>query len=325
MIIMKKSTLKFLAIAMFALLGTSVFAQTTYEITFQVDMTEADPFDPATDEVYMSGSFADWAQPGSDVLFMMEPLEVGSMIYTLTATIDSGEVQYKYFRVIDGAASWDNGEWTGDPNRKIYITDAATVEDVWADKPFEVTFNVDMTGADPFDPSTDAIYIGGSLANGWAMPGTIPAYEMTSDDDVMYTITLLLYPGDYQYKYFRVIDGVASWDNGEWTGDPNRDVTVDTVASTVDNIWGELNSIFTQPNEFTYSMYPNPVVNILNIGNTNDVTKVDVYDVNGRLIQTMDVFAQQNITINVSELQTGVYFVNVHNDKGVSTAKFVKN
>ncbi|MBC8319987.1 MAG: T9SS type A sorting domain-containing protein [Bacteroidetes bacterium] len=238
---MKKSTLKFLAIAMFVLMGTFVMAQTQYTINFTVDMTLADPFDPATDEVYMSGNFAGWAQPGSDVTYKMAPLDVGSMFYTLTVTIDSGEVQYKYFRVIDGAASWDNGEWTGDPNRKVYLTGDFTFENVWANKPHDITFNVDMTDADPFDPATDAIYIAGSLANGWAQPGTMTSYMMTTTDDINYTITLLLYPGDYMYKYFRVIDGVASWDNGEWNGDPNREVTVDTMAAVINNVWGDIN------------------------------------------------------------------------------------
>ena len=327
---MKKSTFKFLAIAMLALLGTSVFAQTTYEITFNVDMTEADPFDPSTDEVYMSGSFAGWAQPGTDVTYKMEPLEAGSMIYTLTATIDSGEVQYKYFRVIDGVASWDNGEWTGDPNRYYYTSEDITLENVWGNQLMSVKFTVDMTEADPFNPETDEVYMAGSLFPGasWVEPGILESYKMNpvSDDSAMfYRLECYLYPGNYEFKYFRVINGEHSWNNGEWEGGDNRVLAVGSTALKIDNIWAEISSIFTQPNEFTYSMYPNPVVTMLNINNTNDVSKVNIYDVNGRLVQTMDVFAQQNITLNVAELQTGVYFVNVYNKTGVQTAKFVKN
>lgn len=323
--IMKKSTFKFLAIAMFFFMGTYVMAQTQYEMTFTVDMTNADPFDPATDEIYMSGTFAGWAQPGTDVAYKMEPLDVGSMIYTYTATIDSGEVMYKYFRVIDGAASWDFGEWTGDPNRKIYITGDAQVDNVWANKPRDITFNVDMTDADPFDPATDAIYIAGDLANGWAQPGTLSPYMMTTTDDVNYTITLLLYPGTYYYKYFRIIDGAPSWDNGEWTGDPNREVTTDTVAATFNDVWAvEPAGIFNEPNEFTYSMYPNPVLTVLNIDNTSDVSQIDVFDATGRMVRTVEV-TTANVTIDVAELQVGVYIVNVHNDKGTQTSKFIKN
>jgi type IX secretion system substrate protein len=325
--IMKKSTLKFLAIAMFFFMGTFVMAQTQYEITFQVDMTDADPFDPATDEIFMSGSFAGWAQPGSDVTYKMEPLEVGSMLYTLTATIDSGEVQYKYFRIIDGAASWDNGEWTGEDNRIVYPTGATEYANMWANRPVVVTFIVDMTDADPFNPTTDAVYIAGTLANGWTKPGEISAYMMTPLDaePMKYGIDLSLYVGDYAYKYFRVIDEVPSWDNGEDIP-TDRTVTVDTLTTDVMDVWSDIEAgIFGEPNEFTYSMYPNPVVTLLNIGNTSDVSQVEVFDITGKLVRTVEVASVQQVTIDVAELQTGVYIVNVRNDKGIQTSKFVKN
>ncbi len=326
--IMKKSTLKFFAIAMFFLMGTYVMAQTQFSVEFIVDMTDAETFNPDTDDIYMSGTFAGWAEPGSDVAYKMEPLDVGSMFYTLTATIDEGEVMYKYFRVIDGVTSWDNGEWTGDPNRKVFLTGETMYENVWANKPHDITFTVDMTPADPFNPATDDVYIAGSLANGWAMPGSVSAYMMTPLEvgSMFYTITLLLYPGDEMFKYFRVIDGVASWDNGEWTGDPNREVTVDTVAAIIENEWGDLVAgIFTEPNIFTYSMYPNPAITLLNIDNTSDVSQIDVYDVTGKLARTVQLDAAPSVSIDVAELQAGVYIINVYNKKGVQTSKFVKN
>lgn len=324
---MKKFTINFLAIAMFFLMGTYVMAQTQYEITFQVDMTEADPFDPATDDVYISGNFAGWATPGSDITYKMEPLEVGSMIYTLTATIDSCELLYKYFRIIDGAATWDNGEWNGDPNRKVYITETATLENVWANKPYDITFNVDMTNADPYDPTTDSIYIGGSLANGWAVPGTISAYMMHKSDTIAntYTITLLLYKGDYQFKFFRCIDNVPSFDNGEWEGDPNREVTTDTIAAVFNYNWGVNAGIFDTKKPFSYTMYPNPVTTSLNLFNISDATQIDVYDITGKLVRTLQLELVQDISIDVAELQSGVYIVSVFNNTGVQTTKFVKN
>jgi len=325
---MKNFTLKLFTLCMFLLMGTIVMAQTQYAITFQVDMTNADPFDPTTDDVYMSGTFADWTQPGMDVAFKMEPVEVGSMFYTLTATIDSGEVMYKYFRVIDGAASWDNGEWTGDPNRKIFITGDATYENIWADKPMEIVFNVDMTDADPFDPTTDDVYIGGSLANGWAQPGSVGAYMLTPTDDneFIYTITLLLNAGDHMYKYFRIINGEPSWDNGEWSGDPNRELTTDTLALVVDDVWALIDAGIPSVNQpFSYSMYPNPVNSLLNFSGINDVTKIDIFDLTGKLIRTINLEYTKEISINVNDFQSGVYFVKVYNNSGVQATKFIKN
>lgn len=320
---MKKFTFRMLTLSMMMFMGVFAFGQFT--TTFNVDMTDAEGFDAATDEIFMSGSFAGWAEPGSDAAFKMEPVEAGSMVYTLTATVDSGEVQYKYFRVISGAASWDNGEWTGDPNRKIFVVaDGGTLDNVWANMPYNVTFTVDMTNADPFDPATDAIYIGGDLANGWAQPGSVSAYMLTPVNETMvYGIDLLLYPGDYAYKYFRIIDGEPSWDNGEWTGDPNRMVTTDSTVTMVEDVWGTT-GIFDVKAEFAYSMYPNPANDILTVANTADVSQVDIYDVTGKMVMTVNV-ASENVTLNVSNLNTGMYIINVTNEKGVQTSKFVKN
>lgn len=314
-----------ITLIMLLLMGSYAMAQTQYSITFQVDMTEAETFNPDTDDVYMSGTFAGWAQPGSDTMYKMLPTEVGSFIYTLTATIDSGEVQYKYFRVIDETASWDNGEWNGDPNRKIYIAGDATIENVWANKPYDITFNVDMTDADPFNPDTDDIYIGGSLANGWAQPGSLSSYMLTPGDDNIYSITLLLYPGDYMYKYFRIIDGVPSWDNGEWAGDPNREITTDTLASTVDDVWAIINAGIHENVPFAYSIYPNPVDNEVSLDGINDVTKIELFDITGKLVKSIKLEFTEKTSINVSDFQNGMYIVKVYNDSGVQTTKFVKN
>jgi len=325
---MKKFTFKFLAMAMFFLMGTAVMAQTQYSITFKVDMTGVETFNPDTDALWMSGNFAGWAEPGSDEAFKMAPMETGSMFYVLTATIDSGEVQYKYFKSSGDTINWSKGEWDGDPNRKIYIRQDETVENMWANKPQDVTFLLDMTDADPFNPETDAVYIAGTLASNWAMPGSLSPYMLTPTEtgSLFYTVTLSLSAKEYQYKYFRVIDGEASWDNGEATGTTNRIITTDTVAATFEDIWGDMNSgIFGQPNVFTYSMYPNPVVTVLNIDNTSDVNLVEVFDVTGKLVRTIQVALAQSVTIDVAELQEGVYIVNVTNDKGTQTSKFIKN
>lgn len=324
---MKKITLKIITLCMFLIMGTYVMAQTQYNLTLQVDMTNAETFDPTIDDIFVSGSFAGWTQPGEDMMYKLEPLEEGSMIYALTATVDSGEVQYKYFRVIDGAASWDNGEWTGDPNRKIYLTADATIENVWANMPYEITFNVDMTNADPFDPTTDEIYIAGSLANGWAQPGTMTNYKLTptEENEMIYTINLLLYNGDYMYKYFRIIDGEASWDNGEWLGDPNREITVDSVM-TFNDVWNVPNlGIFSIDNSFNYKIFPNPVKNELTINGISKANKIEVYDMTGRLLKTIELQNTEETSINASELNNGVYFIRVYNKVGVQTAKFIKN
>jgi len=320
---MKKTTLKFFAVAMIMLMGSFVMAQTQYELTFNVDMTDAG-FDAATHEVFMSGSFASWAEPGTDLNYKMEPTEAGSMIYTLTVMADSGEVMFKYFTIEIGTPSWAGGEWDGDPNRVWYTRENKGFDHVWGQKPQTLTFNVDMSTAESFDPATQTVYISGSMASGWAEPGTMSRFMLTSTDDVNYSLELTTDFGDQMYKYFLVTDGVPSWSGGEWDGDPNREVTIDTVAVTVNDVWGEIAGIFDTYNEFTYSMYPNPVLNVLNIDNTADVSQIDVFDATGRMVRTVEV-SSSKVTIDVADLETGVYIVNVHNEKGAASSKFIKN
>lgn len=323
---MKKFTLNFLAVAMFLFMGSYAMAQTQFSTTFKVDMTDVEIFDSSTDAIFMSGTFAGWAQPGTDAMYKMEPMEAGSMIYTLTAAVDSGEVMYKYFRVVAEEASWDLGEWTGDPNRMVYLTGETTYENVWANKPYTQTFNLDMTGADPFDPATETVYIAGELANGWAQPGTVSNFMMnpTEEGSMIYTINLTLNAGTYAYKFFRIIDG-ASWDYGEDI--PNdRTVTFDTIATTVDDVWSDIEAgIFDQKSPFSYKMYPNPANISLNLSNISEVNKIEVYDVTGKLIRTIATEGVENVTIDVTDLNTGVYILNATNKNGVQTTKFVKN
>jgi len=103
---------------------------------------------------------------------------------------------------------------------------------------YNVTFNVDMTDVSSFNPESDDVYIAGSFA-GWVQPGTNQNLKMlpTEADSMIYTITLALEAGTYEYKYFRVIDDNPSWDNDEWPGDPNRVITV-TEDKVVNDIWG---------------------------------------------------------------------------------------
>ncbi|NOX87207.1 MAG: T9SS type A sorting domain-containing protein [Chlorobi bacterium] len=321
---MKTTTLKFLMLSMFLLLGTWMAGQTKISVTFKVDMAEAEDFNPATDDIYISGSFADWAQPGSDESFKMSTgLQI--KVYELTLDVDSGEIMYKYFIVRDNTPSWDNGEWNGEPNRKAIVTGESTYFDYWGQKPVFVTFNVDMTDADPFDPQTDDVYIAGSLANDWATPGSIPQYMMAPSEgnNMIYTVTLQLYTGDYEYKYFRVINGTPGWDNGEWNGDPNRTIPV-VDSDTINDIWAVLYpGIFESKATADYKMYPNPVEDILNIDDVTDVNKIVISDASGKLIESVSVNSNR-VSISTSGLNSGVYIVSFYTEKGILTSKFMK-
>lgn len=73
------------------------------------------------------------------------------------------------------------------------------------------------------------------------------------------------------------------------------------------------------------SLYPNPAKNILNINlNTlTDNTILSVLDLQGRLISTQSVL-DKTTTIDVANLQSGVYVVRIDSDAGSYTKKFIK-
>ncbi|SDI56089.1 T9SS type A sorting domain-containing protein, partial [Winogradskyella thalassocola] len=77
-------------------------------------------------------------------------------------------------------------------------------------------------------------------------------------------------------------------------------------------------------NEFGISdikVFPNPVKNVLNVA-LNDVikTKVNLYDLSGRLVTTT-TFINQTNTLDVSKLKSGIYVLELANDKGKTTTK----
>lgn len=295
-----------------------------YNVTFNVDMTNAAGFDPLSHEVYLSGDFAGWVQPGSDP--GLKFTDAGSNIYTLVLPIDSGRIQYKYFFCAIGTPSWDNGEWSGTDNRHRIITADEILDNIWGDRPIIFTFNVEMTYADPFEPTTDDIYLAGTLISNWNMPGSVSDYKLAPSkaDPLIYTLALPLAPGEHLYKYFRVISGAASWDNGEWSGDPNRSVTVDSTTMSVDDLWGSPAGIYSHFENVSFSIFPNPVNNSLTIENLNNAERIEISNLCGEIVKSL-TNKSSSVTVNLSDLKSGMYFVTVYNNGKIESTKFLKN
>ena len=74
-------------------------------------------------------------------------------------------------------------------------------------------------------------------------------------------------------------------------------------------------------NKNTISIYPNPVKDILYIQSPDEVTKAEIYDVAGRLINSMG--AKGN-SINISDLPKGNYLIKLFLKDKVSVQKFIK-
>lgn len=72
------------------------------------------------------------------------------------------------------------------------------------------------------------------------------------------------------------------------------------------------------------TLFPNPVNNILNINSLLTITKVQIIDLNGRIVKKIEGNNPIN-QINVSDLFSGVYLLNIETEEGFFTKKIVKN
>ena len=70
------------------------------------------------------------------------------------------------------------------------------------------------------------------------------------------------------------------------------------------------------------SIYPNPARNSLYIKSDVNVEKIEIYDVTGALI-TSRLYNDQNIKLDIRNLNTGVYMINIYDAKGISSRKII--
>jgi Leucine-rich repeat (LRR) protein len=84
-------------------------------------------------------------------------------------------------------------------------------------------------------------------------------------------------------------------------------------------------SLSIDNNEFSKAikLFPNPVNDILQIRNSNNVAinKIEIFNTLGKRVQVLN---EPKIFINVSSLPKGIYLMNIISEKGVTTKRIVK-
>ncbi|MBL7887564.1 MAG: T9SS type A sorting domain-containing protein [Flavobacterium sp.] len=81
------------------------------------------------------------------------------------------------------------------------------------------------------------------------------------------------------------------------------------------------NSVFELDD--TISIYPNPTSSIININGNFNIKTIQLYDVQGRLLQTQ-LADEVQTSIDISEKSKGVYFLKITSDKGSKVEKLIK-
>jgi hypothetical protein len=76
-----------------------------------------------------------------------------------------------------------------------------------------------------------------------------------------------------------------------------------------------------------FSVFPNPSTNVINIANAENilVNGIEIVDINGRTVKSVKFDNVSEAQINISDLASGMYLVNISSDKGTTTKKIVKN
>ena len=71
-------------------------------------------------------------------------------------------------------------------------------------------------------------------------------------------------------------------------------------------------------------IYPNPTNGIININSNFNIKSIELYDVQGRILEK-SFENNTTTTLNLSNRQSGIYFVKITSDKGSKVEKVVKN
>ena len=148
-----------------------------------------------------------------------------------------------------------------------------------------------------------------SVELSWETSSTADEYEVLRNNEKIATVTDTSYvdlqlDNDTQYCY--TVKSICSFGISE----PSKETCITT--SNNESI-SELNSSF--------NIFPNPVDDKLVIETDAEILEVNIYDAFGRQQQTT---SNQQSSINVSGLTSGVYFVKITTDKGEVTKLFIK-
>ena len=118
----------------------------------------------------------------------------------------------------------------------------------------------------------------------------------------------------HQWIQFDVNDGLAGPVVRSLAIDSNNDVWVATSTGVSKMSDTEFLSIESQKEEVSFNIYPNPTSDYITIQfqDANMQNTIDIYDATMKLIKSVSINSQSEITIPVSELTSGIYFANIN-------------
>ncbi|MEX1189530.1 MAG: T9SS type A sorting domain-containing protein, partial [Bacteroidia bacterium] len=308
-----------------------------FDVTFQVDMNDVtDAFTtPELNGTFngFCGSCAPMSDANSDGVWEITiPLAAGMYEYKFSYDTFAGQETL----VPGTSCTMTTGQFT---NRVLDLSSDSTLAVVcWGScvsceavvPQQDVTFQVDMNQVD-FAFTTPELF--GSF-NGFCS-GCNPLTDDNSDG--IWTITLPLFPGTYEYKFAydnlagqeTLVDGSACTSTID--GFTNRTITVDEMPITIDLVCWEscfecevgFNSL---ANANSVQLYPNPAGNTLfikGLSNAEGVSNVSIFNAIGSLVYSGQIQGDKLPSLDLSGLANGVYFVEVIQNNNTVTKKLI--
>ncbi|MFA5556953.1 MAG: T9SS type A sorting domain-containing protein [Flavobacteriaceae bacterium] len=209
--------------------------------------------------------------------------------------------------------------------------DFSTIEDLPSDILESVTVDLELTASTLETYANDFTIIiteNNSLSSpgelfvqlgGFSNFGATNKYDWTTGDSEDVGTVLaetFTFPSDIDIsdKYVWIGNGYANanppTNSGSWSGTVTFNF-VDTAST------GDFASS-------AFSIYPNPAKDIINVANSVDaIENVTITDMNGRVVKQVAMGVNEG-QINISDLNAGVYFVNINSNEGSLTTKIVK-
>ena len=252
--------------------------------------------DPGNQTIVLRGF--EYKLPGDNDYTQVVTLTGNTLTFSLTGLTPNTCVLYRAFAMTVGVFTYgDTMSFCTLPDDTPEPCETPTGLAVAADGLHNESVDVIWDNAD-----VDGWNVQWRVANGnWASAHTT---------DNSYTITGLTAQTTYE---IRVQADCGDNNLSEWSGSINATTTNVGIDSWLAG---------------SVSLYPNPAKEVVNVQCTMnnvqwDGATVEVYDVYGKLLQTVEM-SSEITTLNVSGLADGMYFVRVTTDRGVVTKTFVK-
>jgi hypothetical protein len=264
-----------------------------------------------------------------------------SLSYTATATNTAGAAGFAVGEKLVYCTNF--GQYANEFQGKIPVDEngvaasdsidsfISTRAQLLATKSYKVKFDVSPRRnlTEYFDVLVVFMYQKNATTGDWENVKIINSKQFVNGDygkkTVQYDLPVITADGDYYIGFEHVVTDFAA--------DVKFDPTVAVASAKQGGILLDkirlVETVLSNDEFFSskFSVSPNPANSVINIANADNmlVNGVTVTDLNGRTVKNVSFEGVASAQVNVSDLASGMYILNVTSDKGTATKKFVKN